>query len=327
MKDPDWPHLLLYLCDVWEEPTLNVVGTPCKVTGGYSRTIWSLELGSSDWPASRMYQVRCSDDDGSGLELEVARLGWLMNRGYPVTPQGFLVSDPSVIGRPFALLVWAVGRSLAEIVQADGWGQDWEHAREIGKLLSRLHSIPPLGFPGKTTSSLRSRGLDHISLASELLGGIRTGLLNDLIVTYRLQSLPNVVCHLDLHPRNIVITEEGACVIDWEKAARAHPLMDIAMAQVHTEMAIALGEYSRLDNSPGFARCLLDAYLGSRPIACRDLGFFRILACSQRLYDVAGALQRAVLLENDRAELHAEAAVAAVAIELLDRESLSMPNR
>lgn len=290
---------------------------PRVVGGGYSRTIWLLKLRSGEWKEPRAFQVRCSDALGTGLAPEVDKLHWLVKRGYPVTPPVCLVSDASVIGRPFALLDWTSGPTLAELVQEEGWRRNGAHARMIGNLLAQLHSIPSAGFPAKTTSSSRSRSLDHVSHSSGLLGAARSGVLNDLIHTYSLQPFPNVVCHLDLHPRNIVMTEDDACVIDWEKASRSHPLTDIAMAQVHTEMAIALGEYPSLDDSTGFARCLLEAYLDSRSIACSDLGFFRILAACQRLGDVAGALQRPVLLEKDRVELQAEGAVA---IELIDRE-------
>lgn len=314
MDHPDWPGLQRYLRAVWDEPALELVGTPYEAGGGYSRTIWSLELASSKWPASRTYQVRCSDAVGSELTPEIDRLRWLVDRGYPVSRPICSVRDASVIGRPFAMLEWVAGPSLAEIVQAMGWGRDGLHARTIGNLLARLHAIPSPGFPVQMNLSHQMPGFDRIS---GLLDVNCTGLLKELIGTYRTQPSSDVVCHLDLHPRNIIMASDGAHVIDWEKAARAHPLADIAMAQIHTEIAIALGEYPVPDESLIFGDLLIEGYLRSRSIDCRDLGFFRLLAACQRLGDVAGALQRPVLLDGDRAELHAEGRAA---IAIIDRE-------
>lgn len=312
MKHPDWSGLLLYLCDIWDEPTLEVVGTPCEVGGGYSRTIWSLELASSEWPASRIYQVRCSDADGSGLALEVEKLRWLVDRGYPVSRPVCVVRDASVIGRPFAILEWIVGLSLDAIVQAEGWGAGGSRVCMIGELLARLHAIPSSGFPGQMDSSHQIPEFERISA---LLGASRAGLLRELIDTYRTLPSLDVVCHLDLHPRNIVMTNTGAYLIDWEKASRSHPLADIAMAQVHTEMAVELAEYPPLEESLNFGRLVLAGYLDHRLIDVRDLGYFRVIAACQRLGDVAGALHRPILHEKDRTKLQTEGALAIAIID------------
>ena len=38
--------------------------------------------------------------------------------------------------------------------------------------------------------------------------------------------------HLDLHPMNVIMTASGPVVIDWTNAARADPLVDVAMTIV-----------------------------------------------------------------------------------------------
>ena len=38
--------------------------------------------------------------------------------------------------------------------------------------------------------------------------------------------------HLDLHPMNVIVTASGPVVIDWTNAARAGPLVDVAMTIV-----------------------------------------------------------------------------------------------
>lgn len=83
--------------------------------------------------------------------------------------------------------------------------------RAIGNLLARLHAIRSAGFPGRTTSTSHSLRSDRIS---GLLGSTRTALLKGLIDTYRPFPSLDVASHPDLHPRNIVMADDGACVID-----------------------------------------------------------------------------------------------------------------
>ena len=47
----------------------------------------------------------------------------------------------------------------------------------------------------------------------------------------------DAVVHLDLHPRNIVLTERGPVVIDWAKARRGSPAIDVAVTWLILETA------------------------------------------------------------------------------------------
>jgi aminoglycoside phosphotransferase (APT) family kinase protein len=116
---------------------------------------------------------------------------------------------------------------------------------------------------------------------------------------------------------NVVLLQGVPVVIDWEMARIDAPLFDIAMSQVHTEIAMSIGEFPQAEDRFAYGRLLLDAYCALRPIPEGDLRYFRALAACRRLTDVARALRRAGLDAENRAELEAEGAAA---ISLLDRE-------
>jgi thiamine kinase-like enzyme len=49
-----------------------------------------------------------------------------------------------------------------------------------------------------------------------------------------LESMPtgNRICHMDFHPRNIILTENGPFIIDWETAVKGNPLADVAATSI-----------------------------------------------------------------------------------------------
>lgn len=51
-----------------------------------------------------------------------------------------------------------------------------------------------------------------------------------LVMIDMLNNLPdgNLVCHGDLHPGNIMITDHGPMFLDWKDASRGNPICDIA---------------------------------------------------------------------------------------------------
>ncbi len=56
-----------------------------------------------------------------------------------------------------------------------------------------------------------------------------------------LETLPDgdTLCHGDFHPGNVMLTSRGPVIIDWENAARGHPLADVARTLLLLRMADA----------------------------------------------------------------------------------------
>jgi aminoglycoside phosphotransferase (APT) family kinase protein len=310
----DWERLLAFLRGLWELPSVQLTREPVRVTGGYGRRSWLLELTSPSWPEPRRFQLRCSDPGKASLRLEVERLRWLTARGYPVSPPMLWVENVDVVGEPFALLEWVPGRTLAEQIRSGDWRPDSSEGHTIGLLLARLHALSPEGFPAEAISGSWVPPIDQLA---PLLGPVRLDALRRWLERHHVQSSVRVVCHLDLHPLNVVMSAGGPVVIDWEMARIDEPLLDVAISQVHTEVALGIGEYPQMGDRFAPGRSVLDAYRALRPAPGADLGYFRVVAACRQLGDVAGALQRPVLREEDHAELEAEGASA---VSILDRE-------
>lgn len=72
-----------------------------------------------------------------------------------------------------------------------------------------------------------------------------------------------VVVHLDLHPGNVVLTEDGPAVVDWASARAGTPELDVAVTSVLiAEVAVdAGGDYSQA------ARALLASFLHASDVS------------------------------------------------------------
>jgi len=109
-----------------------------------------------------------------------------------------------------------------------------------------------------------------------------------------------VVVHLDLHPGNVVLTEQGPMVVDWANASTGTPELDVAVTAVLiAEVAVdAGGDYSQA------ARAVLAAFLHASdvsPLAALDdavalrSGAPGLLPGERELVPQAAALVRTML--------------------------------
>jgi Ser/Thr protein kinase RdoA (MazF antagonist) len=164
----------------------------------------------------------------SGRDAEVFDLGdgRVLRRhkdGRPATKQAELLRYAAAHGYPVPALHDASGADLVlEKLEGPEMQQvlrPWNvgrNARILADLHRRLHEIPPM--PGLET---------------------RFG-------------EPRALLHLDLHPRNVLMTARGAVVIDWANAANGPGQADVALMYV-------IGKTSRIDG-PVWTRTLLGAF-------------------------------------------------------------------
>jgi aminoglycoside/choline kinase family phosphotransferase len=164
--------------------------------------------------------------------------------GRPATKQAELLRYAAAHGYPVPTLYDVGGPDLVleklEGPEMQAVLRPWNvvrHARVLAALHERLHAIPPM--PGL-----------------EAAFGAPTSLL-----------------HLDLHPRNVLLTARGPVVIDWANAANGPAQADVALMYV-------IGATSRIDGPlaltmllRAFRRRFLDAFVA----AAADQSFARIL--------------------------------------------------
>jgi len=301
ISEPPWNDLVRHLRAVWNEPDIQLVMSPEPIRGGWSRRIWRVELACAG--RSRTIQARFADPGRLPLAREHAVQEWLFGRGFPVPEPVLMVDDHSVLGDSCLLLEWVHGSVMADLIQSDGWSPDVREGTLIGNLLASLHGLDTGTFP---TDPPRP---DHGALTDRVLmqfGDRRRNAVRQRFQESRLFDR-KCICHLDLHPRNVIQTNTAPVVIDWEKTRLDHPLIDVAMAQVHVEMSIGLDEYPAPDGDrSAYSDALLAAYSERIPVSRESLSLFRVVAACIRLTDVMGALDRAELSTDATMELERE---------------------
>jgi aminoglycoside/choline kinase family phosphotransferase len=185
----------------------------------------------------------------SGRDADVFDLGdgRILRRhkdGRPATKQADLLRYAAAHGYPVPALHDASGADLV-LEKLDGpemqaalrpWNLG-RNARILAELHRRLHQIPPM--PGLPTRFGEPRSL----------------------------------LHLDLHPRNVLLTSRGPVVIDWANAANGPGEADVALMYV-------IGKTSTLDGPlvmPAVLRMLVDRFLDVFVAAAAEPGFAAVL--------------------------------------------------
>ena len=185
-----------------------------------------------------------SGRDADVFDLGAGRVLRRHKDGRPATKQAELLRYAAAHGYPVPQLHDASGPDLV-LEKLDGpelqqTFRPWNigrNGRILADLHRRLHAIPPM--PGLETRFGEPRSL----------------------------------LHLDLHPRNVLMTARGPVVIDWANAANGPGQADVALMYV-------IGKTSRIDG-PRAARFLLgmgrDRFLDAFLAGARDAGFDHVL--------------------------------------------------
>ena len=117
--------------------------------------------------------------------------------------------------------------SMLQDIQVHPW-RLWLHAHALAELQAQVHRLVVPGLPHYRD------GLAHaISRAPALPEPLRQ------LALERLATLPDgeTLCHGDLHPDNVLLTERGSLIIDWMTAASGSPWADVA----RTSMILSIG--------------------------------------------------------------------------------------
>jgi streptomycin 6-kinase len=185
----------------------------------------------------------------SGRDADVFDLGdgRVLRRhkdGRPATKQAELLRYAAAHGYPVPVLHDASGADLVleklEGPEMQAALRPWNlgpNARILADLHRRLHEIPPM--PGLPTRFGEPRSL----------------------------------LHLDLHPRNVLLTPRGPVVIDWANAANGPGEADVALMYV-------IGKTSTIDGRgpmPTMLRALRDRFLDVFVAAAAEPGFAAVL--------------------------------------------------
>jgi uncharacterized protein (TIGR02172 family) len=110
------------------------------------------------------------------------------------------------------------GISVMQYVQSKPW-EMFRLTRHLAELHAQIHRCAcPSELPSQR--DWIAERLEAVDLPEEEKEAVRR----------RLAELPdgNAICHGDFHPENVLLTQRGLVVIDWDTATRGHPLGDVA---------------------------------------------------------------------------------------------------
>ncbi len=126
---------------------------------------------------------------------------------------------PIYINEQGLLVEWIEGESLASGINFDS----------LLKVQTQIHGIDTTKIPVVPFAFLAR--VDHYWL--QIKPELKTEQFEKIYIDWRnppsLNSVGNALCHFDLAGYNMVKTETGSKVIDWEYASIADPRMDLAL--------------------------------------------------------------------------------------------------
>ncbi len=127
--------------------------------------------------------------------------------------------------------------TLFEFIQGRCWTNtvlsDNKKRYELHKLIEKYQSVKP-GTPKRNYVLYLQHYIGEIQKRSPILAEKRSASLNefwDELKQFDDQDTMAVLSHHDLIPENILETDNGLMIIDWEYAAVGHPDLDVRYVQ------------------------------------------------------------------------------------------------
>lgn len=196
-----------------------------RLTGGASRETWAFQAGDRSLVLRR-------DPPGAGRPDEMAReaaaIAAAAEAGVPEPPLVDASSDPAVLGSPYLITGFVDGETIArrilrEPVYADARAR---MARELGRVLARLHTIPLDAVPGLASYDPLETLVASYERLGEPLPAVELALHR--LRRDRPDPVPDTVVHGDFRNGNLIIAPDGLkAVLDWEIVHRGDPREDL----------------------------------------------------------------------------------------------------
>jgi aminoglycoside phosphotransferase (APT) family kinase protein len=217
-------------------PGLNYAGRPAPMTGGFWAELLSFSLAQppDGWPAELV--ARLMPDPGAARKETIVQRA-VAAAGFP-TPCVRVAGGPDDgLGRAFMVMDRAAGRPA--LPGLDGGvtpAAAWRLLRQVPALLAtamaRLHALDP-GLVRDDLEQVRDQPVTMAELLAALLRFAAEFGRQDLAGAGRWLAdrppgpAPDVICHGDLHPFNLLADGDRVTVLDWSTALLAPAAYDV----------------------------------------------------------------------------------------------------
>ena len=220
--------------DGFEDAQLAAPARP--IAGGFWATLLLVPLTGARAPAVVLRLM----PDGALGEKETVFQQQAARQGLPV-PEIFVDGDASAgLGRPFLVMARAPG--APPLAGLDGIAAlrrlpAAAHALPalLGNVMAELHHLDPqpflhaLGALGAQGAAIDTPGmLNHMTQSAAALGRADLTRAAGWLAGHRPTPAAPVVCHGDLHPFNLLVSNGRWTLLDWTAAVIAEPAYDLA---------------------------------------------------------------------------------------------------
>jgi aminoglycoside phosphotransferase (APT) family kinase protein len=287
------------------EPALRYEGEPTRLTGGFWAELVSFRVAPAppDW--DRPLVARVMPDPATALK-ESAFQFEVAQQGYP-TPAVRLMRGPEagLDGRALMIMDLAEGGPLlggldgiAAIAKLPTLARRLPTI--LAEVLARLHDLET----GPVVQRLEATGtprpdidsmLGHLRSTAEQLDRPALAAVATWLADHRPTAEPEVICHGDMHPFNVLVDDGGRLtVLDWSAAVIAPAGYDLGFTSLMlAEPPLVVPRLLKpLVRSAGrwLERRFLRRYevkAGVR-VDAATLGWYQALICLRALTEVAG---------------------------------------
>ena len=143
-------------------------------------------------------------------------IGFLLNSSGVPAPKVY--ETVNIDGRQGIIYQKVEGKTLLNLIQEKPW-KVIGYSRLLARLQSEVHMISEKGLVAQNDR------FSHAILDSSQILGKRTGIILDYLTGLKGKC---ALCHGDLHPDNILVSNDKSVIIDWMNAYFGDPLGDVA---------------------------------------------------------------------------------------------------
>jgi aminoglycoside phosphotransferase (APT) family kinase protein len=305
--------LLAELRAVTGRPGLDYAEDPEPLSGGFWAELRAFTLADPPpgWPADLVARVM---PDAGTARKETIMQAAIAAAGFP-TPQVRASGGPgSGLGRAFMIMDRAAGKPL--IPGLSGVRTILSVLRTVGRLpeilaaaMTRLHALDPRPVSDQLAKlddvPVTEAGL--LALMAKAAPAYQRPDLTDAaawLIAHPPPPAPDVVCHGDLHPFNLLADGDRICLLDWSAALLGPRGYDVAftsllLSEPPLDVPAALRPALRLAGRLLASRFVrrYEAHAGVA-IDPADLRWHQAVVCLRTLTDVAAWVHDGVLGEH-----------------------------